>query len=109
MTVVSAGPTCTTTANEPPLPCTGQPRVTAAAIQRTAFARWMCSELLRSPPRRPLADRAEKPSTASVTMSDVTEPTAPAPDDAELPEQMRVRREKLDRLQAQGTEGYALG
>jgi lysyl-tRNA synthetase class 2 len=38
----------------------------------------------------------------------VTEPTAPAPDD-DLPEQMRVRREKLDRLLATGAEAYPVG
>ncbi|MDQ1679539.1 MAG: lysyl-tRNA synthetase, class, partial [Frankiaceae bacterium] len=46
----------------------------------------------------------------SATMGAVTEPTLPpAADDAELPEQMRVRRDKLDRLLAAGTEPYALG
>ncbi|MDQ1703262.1 MAG: lysyl-tRNA synthetase, class [Frankiaceae bacterium] len=48
-------------------------------------------------------------------MGAVTEPTAapdaaPSPsDDEQLPEQMRVRREKLDRLVAAGVEPYALG
>ncbi|MCU1678492.1 MAG: lysX, partial [Frankiales bacterium] len=48
-------------------------------------------------------------------MGAVTEPTAapdaaPSPsDDEQLPEQMRVRREKLDRLLAAGVEPYALG
>jgi len=40
----------------------------------------------------------------------VTDQPAPAPrDPRELPEQMRVRREKLDRLRAEGVEAFAPG
>ncbi|MDQ1681912.1 MAG: lysyl-tRNA synthetase, class [Frankiaceae bacterium] len=43
-----------------------------------------------------------------MTADDTASPPTPN-DDAELPEQMRVRRDKLDRLRANGVEPYALG
>jgi lysyl-tRNA synthetase class 2 len=41
-----------------------------------------------------------------VTLPLVTETTEPAPESDELPEQLRVRREKLERLKAEGIDPY---
>jgi lysyl-tRNA synthetase class 2 len=42
-------------------------------------------------------------------VTEPTEPTEPPDEQNDLPEQMRVRREKLDRLRAEGTDPYPVG